>query len=400
LYLSLVNVGQTFYGFGWESMLLEAGFFAVFLGPKAISPPLVPVLALRWMLLRVELGAGLIKLRGDRCWRDLTCLYHHYETQPLPNPLSAYFHHWPKPLHRASVAFSHFVQLVVPLGLLGPEKVAALAGGLIIVHQLLLIVSGNYAWFNWLTIVLGFSAFGDDVIHALLPLAPTRLAPTPFAFAWAQYGLAALTLLLSIQPTLNLFSKRQSMNESYNPLHLVGSYGAFGSVTRERHEIVLEGTLDEQPSEDASWRAYELKAKPGDPKRGPSQWAPYHLRLDWLMWFLPLRAVVTPSGILTRGQPLWFTRLVQKLLEGDRAILALLRSNPFTDTPPRYIRASYYLYQLQSPRERRRTGAYWKRTYLGEYLPARGLGHTMRSAAHDPSGLRNSQVRPRAYGRS
>jgi hypothetical protein len=371
LYLSIVNVGQTFYGFGWESMLLEAGFFAAFLGPHGAEPSLIPLLALRWMLFRVELGAGLIKLRGDRCWRDLTCLYYHHETQPMPGPLSAYFHHLPKVVHRASVAFSHFVQLVVPFGLFAPQPVATVAGCLIIVHQLVLIVSGNYAWLNWLTVVLGLSAFSDSVLSALLPLAPPPLAPRPVAFEWLLYVLAVATLILSIKPTLNFFSERQAMNASYNPLHLVGSYGAFGSVTRERHEVVLEGTADAQLSERTQWRAYELKAKPGDPRRRPGQWAPYHLRLDWLMWFLPLRTVVTRAGLLTRGQPLWFVRLVEKLLEADAETLALLRHNPFPNEPPSYVRASLYRYELRSSSERRRSGEHWKRHYLGELLPPR-----------------------------
>jgi hypothetical protein len=146
LYLSFVNVGQTFYGFGWESMLLEAGFFAAFLGPTLSVPSPIPILILRWMLFRTELGAGLIKIRHDQCWRDLTCLFYHYETQPLPNPLSRHFHHFPKFVHRFSVLFSHLVQLIVPFGLFAPQPYAAIAGVLIIVHQLLLIVSGNYSW--------------------------------------------------------------------------------------------------------------------------------------------------------------------------------------------------------------------------------------------------------------
>jgi hypothetical protein len=374
LYLSVVNVGQTFYSFGWESMLLEAGFFAAFLGARTFTASAIPVLALRWMLFRVELGAGLIKLRGDSCWRDLTCLYYHHETQPLPNPLSANFHHLPKVMQRASVAFSHFVQLVVPFGLFGPEWVAAAAGVVIIVHQLLLIVSGNYAWLNWLTVALGFSAFSDRVLATVFSLAASPTAPRPVAFEWLLYALALATLLLSIKPTLNLFSKEQAMNASYNPLHLVGSYGAFGSVTRQRYEIVLEGTLDETVSAATEWRAYEFKGKPGDPRRWPRQWAPYHLRLDWLMWFLPLRAVVTSRGVLNRGYPLWFLRLVRKLLERDPATQALLRPSPFAERAPRHIRASFYRYEMASPRERRHTGAYWKREYVGEYLPAQGQG--------------------------
>jgi hypothetical protein len=368
-YLSIVNVGQTFYSFGWESMLLEAGFFAAFLGPSDMAPSVVPILALRWMLFRVELGAGLIKLRGDSCWRDLTCLYYHHETQPLPNPLSASFHHLPKTIQRAGAAFSHFVQLVVPFGLWGPKWIAAIAGCLIIFHQLLLIVSGNYAWLNWLTLVLGFSAFSDTALGLVLPMASSPLAGRPLPFDWMLYGLAGATLLLSIKPTLNLFSKHQAMNETYNPLHLVGSYGAFGSVTRQRHEIVLEGTLDEELSESTQWQEYEFRGKPGEPKHWPRQWAPYHLRLDWLMWFLPLQAVVTRMGVLKRGYPVWFMRLMHRLLEADAATLAMFRWSPFGNQSPSHVRASFYLYRMATSAERRRTGAYWNRTHIGEYLP-------------------------------
>ena len=370
LYLSIVNVGQTFYSFGWESMLLEAGFFAIFLGPSRMSAPLLPVLAMRWMLFRTELGAGLIKLRGDPCWRDLTCLYYHYETQPMPNPLSASFHHLPKGLQRVSVAFSHFVQLLVPFGLFGPQWLAASAAGLLIVQQLLLIVSGNYAWLNWLTVVLGFGALSDQELRRVLPLASTALAQRPLPFDWLLAALTVATLILSVKPSLNLISKRQAMNASYNPLHLVGSYGAFGSVTRERYEVVLEGTLDERLSAATRWQEYEFKGKPGDPKRSPRQWAPYHLRLDWLMWFLPLRAVVTRHGVRTRGQPVWFMRLMHKLLEADAATLALLRTSPFGNRSPSHLRASFYLYRMSSRAERRQTRAYWQRSYVGEYLPA------------------------------
>jgi len=240
----------------------------------------------------------------------------------------------------------------------------------LIVHQLLLIVSGNYAWLNWLTVVLGFSAFSDRLLGLVLPMAASPAAPRPLAFEWVLYGLASATLLLSIKPTLNLLSKHQSMNEAYNPLHLVGSYGAFGSVTRKRHEIVLEGTLDEELSETTRWQAYEFKGKPGDPRRWPGQWAPYHLRLDWLMWFLPLRAVVTRTGVSSRGYPVWFMRLMRQLLSADSATLALLRLSPFGAEPPAHVRASFYRYQLATRPERRQTGAYWRRTYVGEYLPA------------------------------
>ncbi len=373
LYLSIVNVGQTFYGFGWESMLLEAGFFAAFLGPADLRPSFVPVLALRWMLFRVELGAGLIKLRGDACWRNLTCLYFHYETQPMPNPLSRHFHHLPRPFQRMSVAFSHAIQLAVPFGLFAPEPVASLAGVLIIVHQLLLIVSGNYAWLNWLTVVLGFSAFSDRTLGLVLPLATHATAARPLAFELVLYALAALTVVLSVKPALNLLSKNQAMNAAYNPLHLVGSYGAFGSVTRERYEVVVEGASAAEAAGSAEFREYEFKAKPGDPRRRPPQWAPYHLRLDWLMWFLPLRVPVKRAGFVPLRHELWFVRLVEKLLAGDGAVLSLLRRNPFPDAPPRFVRASLYRYEFTTREEHARTGDVWKRTRVGEYLPPLSL---------------------------
>src|SRR5437588_6206803 len=179
LYLSIVNIGQKFYGFGWESMLLEAGFFTAFMGPVRTRSSVIPVLILRWMLFRTEFGAGLIKLRHDRCWRELTCLFFHYETQPLPNPLSWYFHRLPQHMHKFSVLFSHFVQLIIPFGLFAPQPFTSIAGGLIILHQLLLIVSGNYSWLNWLTVVLGVTAFSDSVLAGALPIHAMQTVPQP-----------------------------------------------------------------------------------------------------------------------------------------------------------------------------------------------------------------------------
>src|SRR5437764_1489166 len=362
LYLSIVNVGQTFYAFGWESMLLEAGFFAAFLGPATMAAPLIPVLILRWMLFRTELGAGLIKLRHDECWRNLTCLYYHYETQPLPNPTSWFFHRQPKIAHRFAVLFSHFVQVVVPFGLFAPQPYASIAGALTIFHQLWLIVSGNYSWLNWLTVVLGISAFSDQALRFAPPAAPP---PGPI-FTAVLIALAIATALRSINPTLNLFAKHQLMNYSYNRFHIVNTYGAFGSVTKERYEIVIEGTDDATGQE--RWQEYGFRAKPGDPHRMPPQVAPYHLRLDWLMWFLPFSVRVTPRGLHMAGYELWFVRFIGKLLENDRATLGLLRRNPFRDGAPALVRALYYRYRYTTWREKRGGGAWWSRELAGVYL--------------------------------
>jgi hypothetical protein len=369
LYLSFVNVGQTFYAFGWESMLVEAAFLAAFLGPSWSAPSIVPILALRWMLFRTELGAGLIKIRHDRCWRDLTCMYYHYETQPLPNALSAAFSRLPKPVHRLGVVFSHFVQIATPFGLFAPQPFAAIAAGFIVVHQLLLIVSGNYSWLNWLTVVLGVAGLSDEILRVVLPLATPALVPRSPIHDTGLYAFAAAVALLSVRPALNLFSRHQLMNHSYNPFHLINAYGAFGSVTRERYEVVLEATQEERATESATWREYEFKAKPGEVTRRPPQVAPYHLRLDWLMWFLPFSVTLTGRGPLVPGYEPWFLRLVERLLAADRATLKLLGSNPWAERPPRFVRASYYRYRFADPRERAATGAFWQRTKVGEYMP-------------------------------
>src|SRR3954467_10997752 len=313
LYLSIVNVGQTFYGFGWESLLLEAGFLAAFLGPAWTAVPAPIIWLFRWLLFRLEFGAGLIKMRGDRCWRDLTCLYYHHETQPMPNPLSWYFHHLPKPLHRIEVLGSHFAQLVAPILLFFPQPIAAASGLVMAVTQFWLVLSGNFSWLNFVTIVLTASALDDRLLGWILPVAHAAALPVVW-YDGLVIAIAALMIALSYQPARNLFSRSQMMNASFDSLRLVNTYGAFGSITRERYEIVVEGTSEERIAPDTVWLEYEFRGKPTDPRRRPPRWAPYHLRLDWMMWF----AALSPSYAYS-----WFGPLVRKLLQNDRAILRL-----------------------------------------------------------------------------
>jgi hypothetical protein len=358
LYLSFVNVGQIFYGFGWESLLLETGFFAIFLGSGATAPSAFLIWIWRWVLFRNMFGAGLIKLRGDSCWRDLTCLNYYFETQPIPNALSWYFHWLPSSVHRAGVMVNHVVELGVPFAYFAPQPIAGIAGLLTIAFQLTLIVSGNLSWLNWLTIVLCIPTL-DHRWLSWLPITPPILQATPFPQRIGIYAVVALVAVMSVKPILNMLSPGQLMNFSFNPLHLVNTYGAFGSITRTRNEIVIEGTDDVAITPSTTWREYEFKGKPGDPSRTPSQIAPYHLRLDWLMWFA---AMSSPS------EHSWFTALLVKLLEGDRATIDLMRTNPFPNHPPRYVRALYYKYRFTTPDERRRTGRWWNRELLGEYF--------------------------------
>ena len=360
LYISFVNVGQVFYAFGWESILLEAGFFTIFLGPSAVEPPRATNLLLRWLCFRVMFGAGLIKLRGDPCWHDWTCLNYHYETQPMPNPLSWYFHNAPVWTHKAGVAVNHFAELIAPFGYFLPQPVATVAALITILFQSMIFASGNLSWLNFLTIVLAIPMIDDRLLAMLLPIRTPALQPASLPLKGAVYGVTLLVIVLSVNPVRNMISSRQVMNTSFNNLHLVGTYGAFGSVTRERDEIVIEGTDEVVLTPSTKWREYEFKGKPGDPTRAPPQIAPYHLRLDWLMWFAAMSEYYRHP---------WFVHLLGKLLQGDAGTLSLMRTNPFSRQPPRYVRAELYRYRFTDPKEKRETGQWWKRELVAEYFP-------------------------------
>jgi hypothetical protein len=367
LYQSIVNVGGTFYAFGWETLLLEAGFLAIFLGNAEVAPPWPVLLGFRWLGFRVEFGAGLIKLRGDPCWRNLTCMEFHHETQPLPNPLSWFFHRLPRRVHRVEAVGNFVAQLVLPFGLFLPQPFATIAAVLLIGTQQNLVVSGNYAWLNWITIVAMTAAIADPVVRFVAPvLAPIGAGAPPALPAALPVWFGAMVLLLALVvvglswfPVRNLLSPRQAMNRSFDPFRLVNTYGAFGSVSRVRDEVIVEGTLDDEPGPETEWREYAFKAKPGNLRRLPPQVAPYHLRLDWLMWFLPLS-----PGYGDR----WFVPFLVRLLEGDGPTLALLGRNPFPDGPPRWVRARRFRYRFTTWQERRESGAWWVRTPAGEFL--------------------------------
>jgi hypothetical protein len=364
IYLSFVNVGQTFYGFGWESMLLETGFLAIFLGAADMEPQAIVIWLFRWVTFRVMFGAGLIKLRGDPCWRELTCLDYHFETQPIPNPLSWYFHWLPGWVHKGGIIFNHIAEVGAPFLCFAPQPLAAIGGVVMILFQASIMVSGNLSWLNLLTMVVALSTFSDAQISRIVPITPPPLTQQPQLQVWISWGLAFMVCVLSVKPVRNLISPQQVMNTSYNPLHLVNSYGAFGSVTTERYEIVIEGTQDAVATAATRWREYQFKGKPGKLDRVPPQIAPYHLRLDWLMWFAAM-----PSFYYDP----WFIRLLERLLEGDAATLALLKENPFPKHPPRLIRALHYRYRFTTPDEREKSGNWWKRELSGTYFPAVSL---------------------------
>jgi hypothetical protein len=368
LYLSFVNAGQTFYGYGWESMLCECGFLAIFLGAPDLIAPAVVVYLFRWVEFRNMFGAGLIKLRGDDCWNDLTCLHYHYETQPMPNPVSWFAHRLPGPVHKFGVFTNHVVELAAPLLYFGPPRVAAVAGLATVGFQGWLMVTGNFSFLNFLTIVMAASLFADSVmlggaealgLSGVVPPIPGNLAPLSLPHQVALTGLVVLVVALSYYPVRNMLSTRQAMNRAFDPLNLVNTYGAFGSITRTRYEVVVQGTRDAEITPDTEWETYTFPGKPTDPGRLPPQWAPYHLRLDWQLWF----AAMAPSP---RRSP-WFVHLCAKLLAADAATLSLLDRDPFDGDPPRHVRALRYRYEFTDGETLRETGRWWDRERVGTY---------------------------------
>jgi hypothetical protein len=373
LYLSIVHIGQDWYGYGWEIQLLETGFLAIFLCPlldmrpfPKRPPPLAVIFLFRWLIVRIMLGSALIKLRGDDCWRDLTALYSFFETQPIPNPLSRWFHFLPHPLLQFGAILTFVVELGAPWFAFGPRWARYGAGILIIGFQFILIISGNLSFFNWLTIVPALACFDDRFWRSILPgvvarwaaQAQTEAQPSR-AMTGISWGLAVLIGLLSIQPVLNLLSPTQMMNTSFDRLHLVNTYGAFGTVGRERPVIIFEGTDNASPDTATDWKEYPYIASPWDPARAPVQIAPYQPHLDWQLWFA---AMAGPMDYP------WTLNLVWKLLHNDAATLGLFGGNPFPDHPPRFIRATLYRYHFAPPGNP--DHVYWTRERLGLWLPA------------------------------
>jgi hypothetical protein len=373
LYLSIVHIGQEWYGYGWEIQITETGFLAIFLCPlldgrpfPRRTPPLVVIWLFRWLIFRIMLGAGLIKIRGDAVWRDLTALNYHFETQPLPNPLSRWFHFLPKAVLKAGVVFNFIAELVAPWFAFWPALARRLAGGIIVLFQLTLIAGGNLSFLNWLTIVPALACLDDAVWAKILPRGLVRRADLAANAARESQGMevagwtvAALVGILSIQPVTNMLSARQIMNTSFDPLNLVNTYGAFGSVGRERFNVVFEGTDADTPyDEQTEWKAYPYVALPVDPKKMPPQIAPYQPRLDWQLWF---------ASMGTPQEYPWTLNLVWKLLHNDPDALSLFASNPFPDRPPKFVRATLYRYKFAEPGSP--SGLWWTREELGPWLP-------------------------------
>jgi len=372
LYMSFVHAGQEWYGYGWEIQLLETGFLAIFLCPlldirpfPRRAPPFLIIILFRWLIFRIMVGAGMIKLRGDEVWKNGTALYYHFETQPIPGPLSRWFHFFPRFLLKAGVWFNFLAELIAPLFIFWPRVARQIAGMVIIALQFILIFSGNLSFLNWLTIVPAIACFDDGFWSKILSLRlverskmAAERAETSKPMEVIVWIVTALVAVLSIQPAFNILSPRQIMNTSFDPLDLVNTYGAFGGVGRERYNVIFEGAADTTAGTKAEWKAYPYKGLPVDLYQNPPQIAPYQLRLDWQMWFASMSSV--------EEYP-WTIILTDKLLHNDPGALELFAKNPFPEKPPRYLRAELYIYRFAPAGNKE--GRIWDREKLGDWIP-------------------------------
>ncbi|XP_045122870.1 lipase maturation factor 1-like isoform X1 [Portunus trituberculatus] len=382
LYHSLVAVGQQWYGFGWESQLLETGLLGVW-GvpllslrrlPTSSPPPLVLVWGLRWLIFRIMMGAGLIKVRGDPCWMDLTCMNYHYQTQPVPNPMSYYLHQSPEVIHKLETLGNHIIELLLPLFTFLPRSFMITCGIGQIMFQVILIISGNLSFLNWLTIVPSLAYFDDRWYAGLFSRATHRrvahlqhlqqrdspLVDPGNTRKAVNVSVGIMVAFLSLPVVVNLLSSRQAMNTSFEPFRIVNTYGAFGSITKQRTEVVFEGTHHSNPeSPSAVWEEYEFKCKPGRVDRTPCLISPYHYRLDWLMWF---------AAFQRYSDNPWLVHLAGKFLVNDKTVSSLIAHNPFLGKePPRFVRALHYSYNYTSVGSGSQD--WYTRELIGTYLP-------------------------------
>jgi predicted DCC family thiol-disulfide oxidoreductase YuxK len=363
LYLHVSMIGQDFFTFQWDALLLETGFAAILVTPFGLVPSYarstsrIGIWVLRLLLFRLMLESGLVKmLSGDPTWRNWTALTFHYETQPLPTPLAWYAHHLPEGFQKFSCAMVFGAELIVPFFFLMPRKLRIIGAWITITFQILIALTGNYTFFNVLTIVLCISLFDDQHLYGLLRRSVPPTEGPPRQWRWATLPLGTFLIVMGTLQLLAMVRVVSEPPEVFPGLALVNRYGLFAVMTTSRHEIVIEGSEDGR-----EWKPYEFQFKPGDVLK-PLPWvAPYQPRLDWQMWF----AALGPN----EASP-WFTRLVERLLEGSPDVLRLFEKNPFPDTPPRLIRATVYDYHFSDRATRGSTHAIWTRTLLGGYFPA------------------------------
>ena len=385
-YLSLAIAGQTFLSFQWDILLLETGFLSIFLAPwrlwpkRRTDPPIsrAALFLLKLLLFKLTIMSGVVKLTsGDDSWWDLTALDYHYWSQPLPTVIGWWADQSPLPFKKFSVAFCLVVEIIVPFFIWAPRRLRLLACGLVVFLQIMITATRNYCFFNLLTIALCLLLI-DDSIWRRKSATVIRLREATARQVGRRYKYSdrlsiyavAIVIVLTLPLNARLIYGAFKPEAEWSPMlgriyarveafRIVNGYGLFRVMTKDRREIVIEGSSD-----GIDWKPYEFKWKPGDVMRAPGWCAPHQPRLDWQMWFAALGSY--------RQNP-WFVQAVISLLDGKPKVAALFERNPFPQSPPRYVRATLYRYRFTTAQEHRQTGAWWKRQELGEYLPGVSL---------------------------
>ncbi len=407
LYLSFVNVSRDFLSFQWDILLLETGFLTALFALAKSSEFGVKVFTwvFRFLVFKLMLMSGLVKLyTHDTNWANMTALTYHYYTQPLPNPLSFFIHQLPRWFHIFSCALMFIVELVIPFFIFAGRFLRQVAASAFVGLQLLIMFTGNYCFFNLLSIFLCIWLLDDAVLEKLLPESIVtqfhrleRVSDTQQIFSRQikhqlmdlnslnpkniirtniVRALIIITASLIIVTDAFFIIIRSPINSNFSngfaraisplidPLmsfHINSPYGLFATMTTTRNEIIIQGTNNLEAND---WQDYEFYFKPQNPRNLPSQVAPYQPRLDWQMWF---------AALSDYREQAWFISFCIKLLEGNEAVLKLLKHNPYEDHPPKYLRAIIYEYKFNDLLTYARTGEYWSREYREEYMPAISL---------------------------
>lgn len=383
-YLSFVISGSEFMSFQWDILLLEAGFLSIIWAPPAVlsfpfkkvknaeeKPSLVGLWLLRWLLFRLMFMSGLCKiLSGDTTWLDMTALVYHFETQPLPTPLAWFAHHMPLWWQKLSCIVMFIIELGAPFLIFTPARLRHICFLLLVSLQILILLTGNYTFFNLLTILLCTSLIEDSFWKKLLSENQTwvgSLIPDTAIISRKRFIALPLVALVLFMNFANLSVRHLGFSIApvrmlmavLEPYHLANSYGLFAVMTTSRVEIQLEGSSDGE-----TWKAYEFKFKPGSLRRAPPVVAPFQPRLDWQMWF---------AALGTLEDNTWFTRFAHRLLAGSKDVTYLLAYNPFPKEPPKFLRAKKFEYHFSSWNELITGGQWWTRDECGDYMPVVSL---------------------------
>ena len=359
LYLSLFHAGQTFLTFQWDTLLLEAGFLAIFL---TAGPSHLLIFLYHWLLFRLRFMSGVSKLMtDDPSWANLTTLNYYFETQPLPHVGAWYFHQLPEWVLQAGVVFAFFTELIVPFFIFLPRKFRIFAAAVTILMQLLIIATSNHNWINLLTIVLCLFLLDDRIIRKILPdfLLPDEIKKSK-THKKITYALPVLAVLI-IASSVTVFLKMTVINKIPDEITLstiiIRSWGIghafhiFPTMQTERHELQIEGSYDGK-----EWKTYKFKYKPGPLGQAPPFNVPHQPRLDWMIWFVPPQHAEFMH---------FFDRFITKLEQGSAEVSDLLEHNPFNEKPPEFIRVQVFQYEFTNFKERQETGNWWKYKYLG-----------------------------------